>query len=113
MTLISSILSQYFRDVVAELLQYRQPLGGSFQDLRLRLKDSPPFPFREYAHYFAHTPARRPQDLQALHARDQQRHTAIAHQANALGIAFESLEFESRNVEALKLFGGIQHATNS
>src|SRR5260370_39983112 len=112
MTLISSIVSEYFRDVVAELLQLREPLGGSFQGLRLRLKDSPPFPCREYAHYFAHPPARRPQDLQALHARDQQRHTAIAHQANALGLAFESLEFESRKVEALELFGGIGHVEN-
>src|SRR5712692_4926902 len=112
MTLISSILSQYFRDVVTKLLQYRQPLCGSFQDLRLRLKDWPPFPFREYSHYFAHAPASRPQALHAVHARDQQRHTTIAHQANALGIAFEGLKFESRKVETLQLFGGIGHEEN-
>lgn len=84
-----------------------QPFGGGFHDLRLRLKDLSSFPFRQHAHHLTHAPARRAQNLQTLHTRDQQGNALIAHDANAFGIAVEGLEFKTSQVDPLQLFGGI------
>jgi hypothetical protein len=50
--------------------------------------------------------------LQAVHPRNKQSDAVLAPHANALGIAFKSLELKSRKIKTLELFGGIRHEEN-
>src|ERR1035441_3389150 len=99
---------QQILKLVAKFLQFLNPLRRGLHNFCLRLKDSAPFPFGKHAHHFAQAPTRSAQDLQAIHPRDEQGDAVVAHYANALGIAFKSLELKSRKIKALELFGGIR-----
>src|SRR5271157_2307657 len=101
--------AQQSRKLLAKLLQCLEPLRRGLDHLALRLKDLAPFLFGEHAHDFAHAPAGRAQDLQAAHARHQQGDTVDAYHSNALRKAFERMQFTSRKVHTLKLFGGSRH----
>ena len=101
-----------FCKLLPKPLQGFESLGGCFYDLSLRLKYLPPFEFRQYAHDFSHAPARRAEDLQAIHTGDQESYAIVADHANALRIAVESLKFEPGEVDALELFGRIHGIGN-
>ena len=98
---------EQFHQILTKRSQRFESFGSSLHDFCLRLKDLPSFPFRQYAHDFAHAPTRSAQDLQAVHTGYEQSNAIVTHYADALGIAVEGLEFETSQVDALELFGGI------
>src|SRR4051794_5093135 len=85
-------------EVVSEPIQNFESFRSSLQNLLLRLKDLTPFLFGEYAHHFAHMPARSSENLKSVNARDQQGYAIVANHSDAFGIAVESLKFESGDV---------------
>src|SRR6266496_171553 len=102
-----SLTAQQFREVLPERLQDCQSVGRRIHDFRFGLEHLSAIPFREYAHNFTHAPARGAQNLQTVHAWDEQGDAIVADYADAVGKAVEGLQLESCQVDALELFGGI------
>jgi hypothetical protein len=98
-----------FPKLVAKPPQRSQSLPRSLDHFVLGLKYFPSAAFREHAHHFAHAPPRRSKDLQSIHPWHQERYAAVASHANTLRITLKCLEFKSRQINSLELFGGVSH----
>src|SRR5262245_26101883 len=94
--------------LIAKSAQDFEALRGRFDDLLLVLKDLPTLFRHQHPNCFPHPPAWCPEYLQPIDARHKERDTTVADDAHTLGKAIESLEFETGEIDALELFGGIQ-----
>src|SRR5208282_332630 len=66
----SFLFHQQILEILAKLLQRRQPFWRGVYNFALGLKNLSSLDLREHAHHLAHLPAGSAQDLQAVHARD-------------------------------------------
>ena len=94
-----------------EAAQKVQSLGSGLHDFLFVLEKLAAIFLQEDANRLTHLPSRRAQDLEAAEARNQQRDAAVAGYPDALGKAVEGLQFETGEIDALQLFGGIQLAS--
>src|SRR5262249_29376531 len=94
-------------NISAETIEFGEAFVGGFDNLLFVLENLSTVDFGQYSHDLAYLPAWRAEHLQTLR-RGQHEHDALAaNDSDRVGKALEGLEFESGEVEALELFGGV------
>ena len=98
--------------VAKGLLLVEQPSQIFPEPLGFGLKLALALHFRQHSHLFAHTPPGSAENLEALDAGNEERNAVVADGGHALRVAVKGLKFESGEVDALELFGGIHRICN-
>jgi len=95
--------------VVPKTLHGLNPLGRSFDNLGLRLKELSTIALNQHAENLAHAPAGRSDYFQAGWSGTQQGNAAVTQDAYTVRVPIEGLELKSIQIKALQLLCGVWH----
>src|SRR6516164_5462311 len=96
-------------EVFTEAVEGLKPFGRRVNGLGLSLKDLASVVLDQDTHDFAHPPTGSADNFEALRRGAQECDAAVAENADAGGKALEGLQFETGEVELLKLLRGVGH----
>jgi hypothetical protein len=95
--------------VCAKAAKCFESLRRGVDGLLLGLEDLAAFFLSQNSDRFSQTPTGRAQHLKSTHGGHKQSDAIVTYYPYALGKAIKCLEFESGEINTLKLFGGIRH----
>ena len=107
--MVSGERTQDSVEVFAEAPKGFELLGRGFDGLGFGLEDLASIALDEDTHDFTHSPAGSSEDFKALRSGAEQSDAAVAQHSDTHWKALESLQFESGEIELLKLLRGVGH----